>query len=388
MNRAALVFLAAAALGLLVMTVQWWVVSRARRRALPRPLAPRGVSMLKPLCGLDEALEENLEHFARMTGPTVELLLGVKDLDDPAVPVARRVAQRHPHTVRLVPQRGAPVQNPKVNQLMTLARAARFDLLLVSDSNARIEPAALEELQAHFEDPTVGCVANPVSGLGHQSLGALMDNLHLAAGIGAGQLAAKALGDVDFVVGKSMALRRDVLDAMGGFAAFGDYAAEDFAIAQAVRHQGLRNVIATSPVWNVALHRSVRSFFERYRRWAVLQRTGVSLPVSLAHGLVNPWPLSLIAWALSPTPVTALATTVILAARIGLDLSTARAMQLTPIPAVAALVVPLKDVLLFLAWVEALFRRTIVWRGNRLEVAPGGKLVRPRVEGLAAEGVR
>lgn len=388
MNGAALVFLTASIVGVLALTVQALAVLRARRTPVPRPKAPTGLSVLKPLCGLDEALEQNLEHFARMTGPTVELLLGVKDVDDPAFQVARRVAQRFPGHVHVVVQRGAPVMNPKVNQLVTLAKAARFELLMVSDSNAWLDPEALDEVRAHFDDPTVGCVANPVSGRGHESVGALMDNLHLAAGIGAGQLAAKRLVDVDLVVGKSMTLKRDVLESMGGFAAFGDYAAEDFAIAQAVRHQGLRNVIASNPVWNVAVRRSVRSFFERYRRWAVLQRTGVSLPVSLAHGLVNPWPLSLIGWALAPSPEAALVSVAVLSARLGLDLLAAHLMQFSPVTPATALLVPMKDVLLFLAWVEALFRRSILWRGNRLEVEPGGKLVRPRLTGLAPEGAR
>ncbi|MDX2012136.1 MAG: glycosyltransferase [Myxococcaceae bacterium] len=388
MNGAALVFLTASILGVLALVVQALAVMRARRTPVPRPTTAVGVSILKPLCGLDEALEANLEHFARMTGPTVELLLGVKDTDDAAFPLARRVAQRFPEHVRVVLQRGAPVQNPKVNQLITLAKAARFDLLMVSDSNAWIEAEALDEVRARFEDPLVACVANPVSGRGHESVGALMDNLHLAAGIGAGQLAAKLLGDVDLVVGKSMTLRREVLESMGGFAAFGDYAAEDFAIAQAVRHQGFRNVIASNPVWNVAVRRSVRSFFERYRRWAVLQRTGVSLPVSLAHGLVNPWPLALIGWALAPSADVVLVTVAVLGARLGLDFLTARLMRLSPVTPTTVLLVPMKDVLLFLAWVEALFRRTILWRGNRLEVEPGGKLVRPRVDGLAPEGAR
>jgi ceramide glucosyltransferase len=323
-----------------------------------------------------------------MTGPTVELLLGVRDLDDAAFPIARRVSQRHPHRVRVIVQRGAPAQNPKVNQLVTLARAARFELLLVSDSNALIEPEALDEIRASFDDAAVGCVANPVSGQGHESLGALMDNLHLAAGIGAGQLAAKELAGHDFIIGKSMTLRREALEAIGGFAAFGDYAAEDFAIGQAIRRAGFRNVITTCPVWNVAVRRTVQSFFDRYRRWAVLQRTGVSLPVWLASGLLNPWPLSLFAWALSPSLTTALWSMAALGARLVLDLATAKMMRLRPLPLTVLLAVPLKDLLLFLAWVEALFRRSIVWRGSRLEVAPGGRLVRPRLDGLSPEGAR
>jgi ceramide glucosyltransferase len=388
MNGAAIVFFVAATCGLAVLIIQLLAVQWRNRQPIPRAQADVGLSILKPLCGVDEGLEENLEHFARMTGPSVELLLGVKDSEDAAFPLARRVAQRFPDSVRVVVQRGAPVMNPKVNQLITLTKAARFELLMVSDSNARLEAVALDEIRAHFEDPSVACVANPLSGEGHQSVGAQMDNLHLAAGIGAGQIAAKVTTGRDFVIGKSMTVRRSALEAMGGFAMFGDYAAEDFAIGQAVRHQGLRTVIAAHPVWNVAVHRSLPSFFDRYRRWAVLQRTNVSLPTSLAHGLLNPWPLSLLGWAMSPSTTTGVACAATLSLRIAIELTTARAMRLHPLSLGTALLVPLKDVLLFLAWVEALFRRTILWRGNRLEIAPGGKLVRPAIDGLATEGAR
>jgi ceramide glucosyltransferase len=381
------ILLSLAGFGVFALAVQAVATYRHRHR---RPLIPRGVrgiSILKPLCGLDDDLEKTLEHFATLPWPTSELLLGVKDTDDAAFPLARRLAQRFPTRVRVVVQRGSSAMNPKVNQLITLKKAARFDLLMVSDSNAIIDAAALDEVVAHFEDPTVGCVANPVSGRGHQSLGALLDNLHLATFLGPGQIVAKMFGR-DFIVGKSMTLRRDVLDAMGGFVRFGDYAAEDFAIGVAVTRLGYRNVIARHPVWNVATHRSVRSFFDRYRRWAVLQRTGVTLPAFLAQGLLNPWPLSTLAWVAAPDTWSAKGCALVLAARTVIDVLTARSMALTPLPPHVVPAMLLKDVLLFLAWFEGLFRRTIWWRGNRLEVAQGGLLVRPAISDESFEGAR
>lgn len=376
------------ALGLVALLIQALAVRAHLRRPLARPKQVRGVSILKPLCGLDDDLEATLEHFARLPWPELELLLGVKDTDDAAFPIARRIASRFPSRVRVVLQRGAPVMNPKVNQLITLAKAARFDLLMVSDSNALVEADAISELVAHFEDPRVGCVANPVTGRGHQTLGALLDNLHLATFLGPGQIGAKLTSDRDVVIGKSMTLRRDVLEAMGGFAMFGDYAAEDFAIGMAVRHQGLRNVIATSPVWNIAVRRTVRSFFDRYRRWAVLQRTGVTLPTYLAQGLLNPAPLALLGWVLSPSMTGALVVAGVMLTRLATDLWAAKALQLSPRTSAIWSASLVKDALLFLAWAEGLARRTIVWRGNRLEVAEGGRLVRHALSGEVLEGAR
>jgi len=378
--------LAGAGLSLLLaqlLAVRWYL-----SRPLPVPTATPGFSVLKPLCGLDDELEQNLRAFAALEWPRVEVLLGVKDLDDAAFPLARRMARAFPERFRVVVQRGAPANNPKVNQLITLEREARFELLMVSDSNAVLGPHALAEIAALFEDPSVGCVANPVSGRGHQTFGALLDNLHLAAFLGAGQIGAKVGADRDFIVGKSMTLRRELLRAMGGFGAFGDFAAEDFAIGQAVRALGLRNVIAQHPVWNVAVNRTVGSFFERYRRWAILQRTGVSFVHYVTQVVLNPWPLALLGALLMPSAETFAAVGFIFLLRAALDGLCAHRLQLRPsspalIPAVAV-----KDLLLLMAFIEGLFRRTIRWRGNRLVVAQGGRLVRPAVAGEALEGAR
>jgi ceramide glucosyltransferase len=185
-----------------------------------------------------------------------------------------------------------------------------------------------------------------------------------------------------------MTIRRTLLKSMGGFGTFGDYAAEDFALGAAVRHQGLQNVIARRLVWNVSRRRSLVSFCERYRRWAVLQRTGVSLPVSLAQSLLNPWPLSVLALLFSPGPELTASSLAILACRVAIDLASAHALGLMPFGIEAALVVPLKDLILFAAWVEALFRRTIVWRGTRLKVSADGRLIRHKVRDAAWEGAR
>jgi len=152
-----------------------------------------------------------------------------------------------------------------------------------------------EAIAALFEDGQVACVTNPVSGTGHRSLGALLDNLHLAASVGLGQVAAKVFAKRNLVVGKSMALRRPVLQALGGFHAFPDFLAEDYAIGCAISPSLGRVAVARLPVLNVAVERSVNSFWGRYARWSVIHRTAVTPLTYLAQALLNPWPLSLLA---------------------------------------------------------------------------------------------
>src|SRR5205823_5228095 len=154
--------------------------------------------------GLDDELAVNLERFATLRYPNYELLLGVRDARDPAWPLAAAAARRFPARVRVVLQRGEPGLNPKVNQLCTLAAAARHDLLVVSDSNVRVGDDYLWEIAALLDDAAVGLVTHPVVGVGEARLGSLMDNLHLAGSVGAGMIGAKNVAKKDIVVGKSM----------------------------------------------------------------------------------------------------------------------------------------------------------------------------------------
>jgi ceramide glucosyltransferase len=265
-----------------------------------------------------------------------------------------------------------------VNQLVTLARQARYDVLLVSDSNARLVSGALNEFAAAFEDPRVVCASNPVSGVGHESFGALLDNVHLASSVGAGQLAAKLVAGKDLVVGKSMALRRDALDALGGFGAYADVLAEDYVIGKDVTNKlGKKVAILTSPVLNVAVRRTVASFFQRYVRWSVIHRTAVTLPTYLSQALLNPWPLLVCAAVLDPSSVTLAAGALGLGLKAAVDVSAARALRCGSLGARAVAAGAVKDLLLFVAWCNGLVSRSVRWRGNRLRVTSGSRLVRP-----------
>jgi ceramide glucosyltransferase len=151
--------------------------------------------------------------------------------------------------------------------------------------------------------------------------------------------------------------------------------AEDYIIGRdLVQRLGLEVAIARRPVWNVAVRRSVGSFFKRYLRWGVIHRTAVSLPTSLAQGLLNPWPLTLMALALSPSALTAWACALTLGAKTLIDLSSARRLgcplSLACLPAVA-----IKDVLLFVTWAHGQVSRTVDWRGTRLRVTAGSVLL-------------
>jgi hypothetical protein len=156
MPVASLVLLAAASVGLVALAVQLVHVLRHHREPSPpcsRVGARPGISILKPLCGVDDDLEANLEQFAALGYPSYEVILGVKDMKDPAYAMARKAVARWPDVMRLVLQEGEPGLNPKVNQLITLASEARHDLWVISGSNVRVAPGYLDEIADGFADP-------------------------------------------------------------------------------------------------------------------------------------------------------------------------------------------------------------------------------------------
>ncbi|WP_164001292.1 ceramide glucosyltransferase [Pyxidicoccus caerfyrddinensis] len=382
--------LLAACFGLTALFIQYLFVLRHRRDA-PRVLpagAPRpGISILKPLCGVDDDLEANLEQFARLDyAGDYEVVLGVKDTRDAAFAVARAAVARWPGVMRLELQEGEPGLNPKVNQLITLADRARHDVLVISDSNTRVAPGYLEELAAAFADPRVGCVTHPVAGLGEKSFGSLLDNLYLASSAAAGMIAAKRLADQDIVVGKSMALRREDVDALGGFFSVKDVLAEDYVIGQWVtRKLGKRVVVARTPVFNVSLRKSVKAFFQRYLRWSVIHRTAVSPTTYLAQSLLNPAPLAVLGALLSPSPTAGMVAMAVVLGKVAVDLATCRALRAEALPWDAVPGVLLKDALLFAAWWHGVFFRTVDWRGTKLRVGPGTRLVPVRAPASVPE---
>ena len=384
LHALSLVFLTTAALGFVALSLQFFFVLRYRwtQSRLQTPASggnPVGISILKPLCGVDDDLEANLASFATLSYPKYEVVLGVKDKLDPAYAVACAAVARWPRIMRLELQHGEPGLNPKVNQLITLAGVARYDILVISDSNTRVGPNYLEEIAHTFEDPRVGVVSHPVSGIGEQTLGSLMDNLYQSTNGGAGQIAAKQAADQDIVVGKSMVLRREDLDSLGGFYSVRNVLAEDFVLGRwMTRRLGKRAVIARSPVYNVSQKKSLKAFFMRYVRWSIIHHTCIPTPVYLAHSLLNPLPWAVISALLSPSAFTLGLVGAGAVVKVAIDLTVFHLLRSGyATPWMAAPAVLIKDMLLFVAFVNGLFARSVDWRGNKLRVLAGSRLVPP-----------
>ncbi len=383
------ILFAVAALGVVLSLVQLLVLRRhlGATRSEPASLPP--ISVLKPLCGIDDDLEGNLASFAALDYPAYEVLLGVRDRGDPAWRVATEASRRWPGRFRLVLQRGEPGLNPKVNQLICLAAAARHDLLLVSDSNVRAPGGYLRDVASHLADPAVGLVTHPVAGVGEASLGSALENLQAAAAVGPATVAVKHLAGRDVVVGKSMAIRREDLVALGGFECVRNVLAEDYVLGVKVtRKLGKRVAIGSLAVPAVSERRSVSGFLSRYGRWCVMQRKIAGTPVYAAQALLYPLPFALAGLAFAPGPGALVAAIAVWLCKSMLDGVTARILRGTGFGARVLWLSPLKDLLFLVAFARAFGENTVQWRGNRLIVRSGSRLERPRdpAEGVLALG--
>ena len=211
------------------------------RRLSPGPtVLPRlGVSCLKPLCGIDVDLVENLESYAALaTKQPMEILLIIEKEDDKARPIAEAFSARHPGLVRILYGHAPNSGNAKVAALMRAAPDARYPLLWITDSNIRVTQAhfnsmlsAWQEKQAKGRTPTL--VYAPISADGDNSLGTRCERLHQTSHINWGREVARWVG-AQAMVGKSYLIHFDDLPAIGGYERYKDAAGDDYLMAREI----------------------------------------------------------------------------------------------------------------------------------------------------------
>jgi ceramide glucosyltransferase len=376
-----------AAVSALALTLLTDRAVRAGLRATRQAGAPPGdswtpppITVLKPIKGVDEGLADNFESLLRQEYPCWEILVGTASGSDPALAVIRQVAARHPQ-VRLrtivCPDDGG--LNPKVSILRALSEQARYDHVLISDSNVRLTPGYLAATAAELRDDKVGLVTNPVAGLGEESTGAIFEALHLTTYVARALSFARVYLGHACVVGKSMLFRLSDLRRLGGWVSVRDVLAEDYTIGHAFEQAGFRVAFCPHVVFNFNQRWSVDRFINRHLRWGQMRRR-MSLPAYLVEPLLNPLALFaalVIAALVTGREVRLAVTTALLgtAVRLIADRALLIAMRGSAPPLSTLLLGVPKDLLMLGVWATAGFRRSIDWRGNRFLIKAGTRLV-------------
>jgi len=370
-----LLALAAAPFGFYLLSI-WSAVSFFRRRepAGDNSFTPP-ISILKPCRGLDREIYENFASFCRQDYSQYEILFAVADPHDPVVPVIERVIREFPAVaIRLIQNIPAVGANGKVNKLVRMAAEARYDLLVVNDSDVRVTPDYLRHVAAPFRDPQVGAATAMYRAETNGSLGAELEAVGITSEFQAGVLSAWRLEGVKFALGATMACTRKALQAIGGFEALADYHSDDYELGSRIAARGYRVELLRDPVTLVHSRQTFGQFAAHQLRWALttrFARPGGHFGLLLTFGL--PW--SLVAAALAPAPWVAAA---YLGAYLVLRLTAAWTVGVwglgDQLLRRRLWLVPLRDATGFVTWVASYFWTRIDWRGSAFHVVDG-KLV-------------
>lgn len=241
----------------------------ASAKLLPRGRRP--ISILRPLKGSIESLEQNLESLCEQDHPCFEIIVGAADPADPALEVARRVRDKYPNVqLRVLSGQWPSGLNPKVRLLRHLLGKSRYNSVLISDDNVRVRSDYLSVMAGALRHPKVGLVSNLVVGVGGRTVGAISENLQLNTFV-LSCVAASYLFGYPVVVGKSMLFRRDALINAGGFAAVADVLAEDHLLGRAVSAAGYQVTTLGYPVHTVNVDWSLSRTVGRHLRWCKIR---------------------------------------------------------------------------------------------------------------------
>ena len=349
---------------------------QGRGSQIPSPLGGRvrergKVSVLKPVSGLDPNASDNFSTFLAQDYPDYEVLFGVLDVDDPALStICETVPRASVHIGS-----GIDGANNKVRILHKLAEHAGGDILVITDSDVRVPPDFLSRITAPFADERVGVVSCFYRGEAARTLGDRLHALHMSCVFAPGVACAERLHGLDFALGAAIAIRRSALDRIGGYEAIADYLADDFQLGYRAARSGWRVVLSDCVVDVVLGGERVRATIARELRWHVAQR--VSRPWGYA-GIVftHGWAFAL-AFAAS-VGFTALGWGALLGASlvrfVGAWAGARKGLGDRTLPRYAYLL-PLRDLLTFGVWIAGFVERTVTWRGRKLRIVTGGRIV-------------
>ena len=346
------------------------------------------VNILKPLCGADASLSENLAAFARQSHQQLDIVFGVAAQSDEALPHALRFCRTHASVeTRINVGESSHIDNPKLALLSRMNRFSDGDWVVVSDSNVRVSERYVEDALAHAA-PDVGLITHLVSGCGGSSVAAYLENLQLNCFVAPGVCGVRFIAGRTCVIGKSMFLRREALDAIGGFESAGSYLAEDYVMGQAIEKAGYRVVTASMPVPAWSEGWTLERFINRHLRWAVMRRR-VSRSAYLTEALLTPAPALLFLVGLGlAAPETGINVGWVLLCLLLeqlLDALTYMRMTGRAVPLAAIALNPLRQWLTLLIWAMGWFVQTVEWRGRVYRIGPGSRLEPVTAPGPTAE---
>lgn len=335
-----------------------------------------GVTILKPVKGMEEGSYDNFASFCcQAYGAPLQLIFAVAAADDPVIPVIQKLQADFPHVdigLNINPTIHGP--NYKVSNLINAFPQAKHDLIIICDSDIRVEATFLSSVTRHFSDPQIGLVTSPYrSSIVHGTVTAL-EALAFTSEMIPNVLTALRLEGLSFALGASMAVRRQALQDIGGLPSLVNYLADDYQLGNKIHLAGWKLALDDQLVESMMKPERLRELLARQLRWARTMR--VSRPGGyLASGITLPG-LAVILALLPAQPLHSLAAITLLYL-VRLSVSTCFSRNWTGdrlLPRWAWLL-PLRDLLATATWLLAFLGNRVTWRGHRFTISPDGTML-------------
>lgn len=386
MKIALIILLAISGLYLVLMTFMT-IIHRPRRLSGTGKCSPESdfryppVSILKPVRGVEDDLEANLESFYRLNYPLYEILFAIDDWQDKAVEIVRRVSERYPRIrTRILATGHHPTENPKIHKLDYLEKQSYGRLLWVADANVRVEADTLRSLVDEYLKKGARVIFSPIMGTSSRTFASLMENTSLNFFTSGNVITLWKLFSIPVVVGKSMLIDRLALKTFGGFRYFKDYLAEDYLIGKSFQESGFG--VSTNFTWvaNISQRASLKSFYRRMTRWARL-RYQLNRPAYLSEILLNPLAMSLAGLVLLGGGIWNIFL-LVTAGKILLEYLNFLAVNIKDRSRLTnhllfPLMVAVKDVIFFVVYLAPFFSTSVEWRGRRIRMGRNSLIYHP-----------
>ena len=344
------------------------VAARARAARPPRPASPDapGVSVVRPVCGLENQIEATLRSTFRLTYPRYEILLCVASERDPVIPLVRSLIAEHPNvSASLLVGDDQISVNPKLNNCVKGWDAAVYGWIVLCDSNVLMPPDYLEQLLDRADAETA-IVSAPPAGSDPEGAWAELECAFLNTYQARWQLAADAVG-LGFAHGKNMLWRREILDDAGGIRALAAEPAEDAAGTKIVRARDMKVHLVPHPFLQPLGHRRLGDVWRRQLRWARLRRASFKrffIPEILSGGFI---PLLGLLFLVAEGAVPVLPALACVVAWYGAECALAWTLS-WPLSWRAPFLAVMRDAMLPFLWIGAVSGNKFEWRGTPMNI--------------------
>jgi len=345
---------------------------RFARRRIAALTAQPPVSVLKPLHGAEPGLYENLRSFVDQDYPDVQIVLGVRHSADAALPIARALMRNRPGAdIELVVNPRATGSNLKVANLENMLPAARHDIVVLADSDMRVDLRYLAAVTTPLQDPRTGLVTCLYKGMPMGGVWSQLAAMHINYAFLPSALLGEMLGTGGGCFGATIALRREVLERIGGFDRIRDELADDHRLGDAVRELGLTTVLSPYIVENRLAEPSLASLWRHELRWARTVRA--MAPFGFAGSIVT-HTIVLAALAAAASGFGATACWLVLVSGLSRWASAGIVARALALPIGGLWLLPLRDVLSFAVFLGSFCGRSVLWRDQLFRVEPGGRM--------------